>query len=293
MISYYKSNTLILFVLLIVFWPAIGFSQQQQHGQPLSKNENPLLIGKRNINKNQINFYSVGKQIALGHQLALEFEKQSRLIVDAGLNVYLKNLGRNLASHSDTRIPVTIKVVDSEAVNAFALPGGFLYLNLGLMREVETESELAAVISHLIAHVAAHHSVELASKVQNLDRAKLRQDIFDGSQDNEVDQTAPLALIALQRKMVAEADMLGAQYAWASGYDPSGLIKFYKKGSQRETGTTNFSTHPLTTERIAIVNDLIARFPEREEHTINTHEFSRVKAGLPLESTDRPKSKRQ
>jgi beta-barrel assembly-enhancing protease len=289
---YYKSNTLILFGLLVL-WPAIGFSQQQQRGQSLCKNENPLFIGKRNINKNQINFYSVGKQIALGRQLAQEFEKQSRLIVDAGLNVYLKNLGRNLASHSDTRIPVTIKVVDSESVNAFALPGGFLYLNLGLMREVETESELAAVISHLIAHVAAHHSAELASKVQNLDRARLRQEIFDGSQDSEVEQAAPLAVIALQRKMVAEADVLGAQYAWASGYDPSSLIKFYKKGSQRETSTTTFSTHPLTTERIANVNDLIARFPERENRAVSTQEFSRVKAGLPLEPTERPKSKRQ
>jgi beta-barrel assembly-enhancing protease len=291
MISYCKSSMLILSALLLMLWPAIGFSQQRQPGPPLSENENPLLIGKRNINKYQINFYSVGKQISLGRQLAKEFEKQSRIIDDAGLNVYLKNLGRNLASHSDTKIPVTIKVVDSEAVNAFALPGGFLYLNLGLMRTVETESELAGVISHLIAHVAAHHSVELASKVQIQTREELREGVFD---ENGSNLSAPLAVIALRRKMVAEADILGVQYAWASGYDPSSLIKFYEKDSRREVGTVAriFSTHPLTTERITKVNDLITRFPEREPYTVNTQEFNRVKAGLPQESTEKPKLKR-
>jgi predicted Zn-dependent protease len=292
MISNYKSNTLILSVLLLALWPAIGFSQQQQTRQPLSENENPLLIGKRNINKNQINFYSVGKQIALGRQLAEEFEKQSKLIDDAALNVYLKNLGRNLASHSDTKIPVTIKVVDSEAVNAFALPGGFLYLNLGLMRAVETESELAAVIGHLIAHVAAHHSVELASKVQILNRAELRQGVFD---ENGSNLSVSLASLKFRRKMAAEADMLGVQYAWASGYDPSSLIKFYEKGNQREVGTIArvFSTHPLITERITKVNDLIARFPERGTYTVNTADFNRVKLGLPSGPPENQKFRRK
>jgi beta-barrel assembly-enhancing protease len=294
MIGYYKGNTLILSVLLLALWPAIGLSQQQPN-QPLSENENPLLIGKRNINKNQINFYSVERQIALGNQLAEEFEKQSKLIDDAALTVYLKNLGRNLASHSDTKIPVTIKVVDSEAVNAFALPGGFLYLNLGLMRVVETESELAAVIGHLIAHVAAHHSVELASKVQNLNRARLRQGIFDESRDNGSNLAAPLAVIALQRKMAAEADMLGVQYAWASGYNPSSLIKFYEKSSQPEASSVArvFSTHPHTTERITKVNDLIARFPERAAYTVNTADFNRVKLGLPSEPLKNQKFRRK
>jgi beta-barrel assembly-enhancing protease len=293
MISYNKSNTLILSVLLLALWPAIGLSQQQPN-QPLSENENPLLIGKRNINKNQINFYSVGKQIALGRQLAQEFEERSKLIDDAGLVVYLQNLGRNLASHSDTRIPVTIKVVDSDAVNGFALPGGFLYLNLGLLRAVETESELAAVISHLIAHVAAHHSVELASKVRNLNRAGLRQDVFSGSPDSV--SNAQLAVIAVRRKMVDEADMLGAQYAWASGYHPGSLIKFYERAGQRETtsaGLRIFSTHPPATERIAKVNDLIARFPERGEYMINSEDFNRVKLGLPQESPERLKLRRK
>jgi len=288
----YMSYVLILSVLLLAFWPIIGFSQQQTE-QPLSENENPLLIGKRNINKNQINFYSVGKQIALGRQLAQKFEEQSKLIDDAGLNVYLNNLGRYLASHSDTRIPVTIKVVDSEAVNAFALPGGFLYLDLGLMRAVETESQLAAVISHLIAHVAAHHSVELASKVQNLNGAGLRQSIFDERQDSGLN--APLAVIALQRKMATEADVLGAQYAWASGYDPRSLIKFYEKGSQPEAGTVAriFRTHPITTERITKLNDLIARFPAREGFVSNSVDFNRVKLGLRPESLERSKLRRK
>jgi beta-barrel assembly-enhancing protease len=294
MISNYQINPLILSVLLLALWPASGFSQQKQTRQPLNENENPRLIGKRNINRNQINFYSVGKQIALGRQLAEEFEKQSNLIDDAGLTVYLKNLGRNLASHSDTKIPVIIKVVDSEAVNGFALPGGFLYLNLGLLRAVETESELAAVISHLIGHVAAHHSVELASRVQNLNRAGLRQDVF--SESSESVSNAQLAVFEARRKMVAEADLLGAQYAWASGYDPGSLIKFYERAGQREMPNTDariFSTHPPATERIAMVNDLIMRFPERGTYIINTADFNRVKLGLPSEPPKNQKFRRK
>ena len=285
----HMSNALILPVLLLTLWPTIGFSQRQQAGRPLSENENPMLIGKRNINKNQINFYSVEKQIALGRQLAQEFEEQSRVIDDADLNVYLENLGRNLASHSDIRIPVTIKVVDSDAVNGSALPGGFLYLNLGLMRAVETESELAAVIGHLIANVAAHHSVELASKVQNLNRAELRQGVFD---ENGANLSASLSSIKFRRTMAAEADMLGARYAWASGYDPGSLIKFYERAGQRERPNTVariFSTHPPATERIAKVNDLIMRFPERGAYITNTADFNRVRSAL-LRSLQRIKS---
>jgi predicted Zn-dependent protease len=138
MMRYRDSNALILSLLLLAHWPANGLSQQPQTNQPLTENENPLLIGKRNINKQQINFYSADKEIALGRRLAAEIEQQSKILNDTGVTDYLARIGQNLALNSDATIPMTIKVVDSEDVNAFALPGGFLYVNLGLIRSVET-----------------------------------------------------------------------------------------------------------------------------------------------------------
>jgi predicted Zn-dependent protease len=294
MTSYRDSNRLILSLLLLALWPANGFSQQPQTKRPLTENEDPLLIGKRNINKQQINFYSTEKEIALGRQLAAEIEQQSRLVDDAGVTDYLAKLGRNLALHSDSAIPVTIKLVDSEEVSAAALPGGFLYVNLGLMRAVETESELAAVIAHLIAHVAARHGIEFGSKTELSGITAFRQVIFTEKQYGGLSASQDrfsITVLAFRRKAEAEADALGAQYAWAAGYDSAGLIKFYEKNSQSTMSSARiFSPHPLLSERISKLKELIARFPDREKHIINTEEFDRVKARLPESKCTREKN---
>jgi predicted Zn-dependent protease len=291
MTSFRDSNWLILSLLLLALWPANGFSQQPQTKRPLTENEDPLLIGKRNINKQQINFYSTEKEIALGSQLTAEFERQSRLVDDAGVTDYLAKLGRNLALHSDSAIPVTIKLVDSEEVSAVSLPGGFLYVNLGLMRAVETESELAAVIAHLIAHLAARHGVEFASKAEVSGISALRQVILTEKQDGGLSASqdrVSIAVLGFRRKAEAEADALGAQYVWAAGYDSAGLIRFYEKNSQSPVSSARiFSPHPLLSERISKLKELIARFPDREKHIINTEEFDRVKARLPESKSTR------
>ncbi len=284
--SYRNSNALIFSALLLALWPANGSGQQLQTRPPLTENENPLLIGKRNINKNQVNFYSIEKEFTLGRQLATEIEQQYRLVDDAGVTTYLTTLGRNLALHSDATIPVTLKLVDSEEVNAFVLPGGFLYVTLGLMRAVETESELAGVISHLIAHVAARHGVESASKAEIIGQAGIHQVVFAERQDGGLNPSrgeAAIASLAFRRKAEAEADALGAQYIWAAGYDPGGLIRFYGKVSQSKEGGVAriFSPHPSPSERASKVKELIARFPEREKQIINTEEFIRVRSRLP------------
>lgn len=289
-----NSNALILSLLLLALWPANGFSQQPQTKRPLTENEDPLLIGKRNINRQQINFYSAEKEIALGRQLAAEIEQQSRLVDDVGVNDYLAKLGRNLADHSDATVPMTIKVIDSEEMSAVALPGGFLYVNLGLMRAVETESELAAVIAHLIAHVAARHGVEFASKADLTGKAVFRQVVFAERRDsglNPSQEVDSIAVLAFRRKAELEADALGAQYAWAAGYDLNGLIKFYEKAGQSEMGGARiFSPYPLPSERISKVKELIERFPEREKQITNTEEFGRVKARLPEMKSVREKN---
>ena len=287
MMSCRNSNALILSLLVLALWPANGSSQQPQTKRPLTENEDPLLIGKRNINKQQINFYSAEKEIALGRQLAAEIEQQSGLVDDSGLTDYLARLSRNLTLHSDATVPVSIKIVDSEEVNAFALPGGFLYVNLGLMRAVETESELAAVITHLIAHVAARHGVEFATKADKVSQPGFRQVVFDEKLDDSLNPSASLAFLAFRRKAEVEADALGAQYLWATGYDPHAMTTFFEKlqaQEEKKPGTMRiFSAHPPPLERISKVEELIARFPEREKLITNTEEFDRVKARLPLE----------
>jgi len=278
-----KGNALILFTLFLMLLPADGFSQQPQTAPPLTENQNPQLIGKRNINKQQINFYSKVKELALGTQLAEEFEQRAKIVRESEVTAYLTNLVRNLALHSDATTPINVKLVDSEKVDAFALPGGFLYVNLGLMRAVETEAELAAVISHLIAHVAARHGVEMASKSEILNWASIQHVVFADSAGIGLNSVIPLSLLAFARRNEFEADMLGAQYTWAAGYDPTGMIKYYEKDSQPKPGSISriYSTHPLPSVRISKLKELIARFPERENLIITTEEFKHMKASLP------------
>src|SRR6476660_9714339 len=130
----------------------------------LSDDENPLMIGKRNINKHQLDFYSLEKEVGIGRGLAADVDRQGKFIDDPVITEYVNRVGQNLALHSDAKIPFTIKVLDSDDVNAFALPGGFLYVNKGAILAADSEAELAGVMAHEIAHVAARHGVEQASK---------------------------------------------------------------------------------------------------------------------------------
>ena len=132
--------------------------------EPLKDNENPLMIGKRDINKRTINFYSLEKESRLGRELAAQVEQKGKFITDPVVTEYVNRLGQNIVLHSDSKIPFTIKVIDSADVNAFALPGGFLFINSGALLAADSEAEIAGVMAHEIAHVAARHGVEQASK---------------------------------------------------------------------------------------------------------------------------------
>jgi beta-barrel assembly-enhancing protease len=180
-------------------------------------------------------------------------------------------------------------------VNAFALPGGFLYVNLGLMRAVETEAELAAVISHLIAHVAARHGVEMASKSEILNWARSQQVFFPDRISVNLNSVLPLGFLSFARRNELEADMLGAQYSWAAGYDPTGLIKYYERGSEPQSGSISRinSPHPPPSVRISKLKELIARFPVRENLITTTEEFKGMKASLPAEPPNKPQLRRR
>lgn len=255
----------------------------------LSDKENPLLIGKRNINKRQINFYSLEKEVAIGQQLAAQVDQQGKFVDDPVISEYINRVGQNLVLHSDAKVPFTIKVLDSDDVNAFALPGGFFYVNKGLILAADNESEIAGVMAHEIAHVAARHGVEQQSKAQIANFAFIPLIFMTGGLAtiayNAAQIAVPLAFLKFTRSMEEEADMLGAQYAWAAGYDPQSLITFFEKLEKKDKdkpGTLSklFRSHPPTPERITDVRGLIARFPDRDEYTINTSEFNRVKSRL-------------
>ncbi len=264
----------------------------QSSGKPLSKNEDPNQIGKRNINSGLIAKMSgsLEKEVALGRQIAAQLDKENKYIDDPVITEYVNRVGQNLVLHSDAKVPFTIKVVDSDEVNAFALPGGFFYVNKGLILAADNEAELAGVMAHEIAHVAARHAVENQTKASLLEYGAIAGSIFLGGIPGMIFQnTAGLGLLAsfmkFNRNAEAEADKLGVQYLYAAGYDPGGLPTMFEKlaaKNKKKPGFLSkaFATHPQPPERRAATLALVARFPDRDEYIVSTSEFQRVKARL-------------
>jgi beta-barrel assembly-enhancing protease len=277
--------TLIFVLLALIASPTLGQTQQK----PLNDKDNPLMIGKRNINKGQIDFYSLDKEVALGRQLAAEVDRESKFVTDPLVVEYVNRVGQNIVLHSDVKTPVTIKVIDSNEVNAFALPGGHLYINRGVLETADNEAELAGVIAHETGHVAARHGVEQASKGNLINYGTIPLIFLGGIGGFAIRQAAglavPLTFLKFSRGAEGEADRLGAQYMWSAGYDPHAMVTFFEKLEAKEKkkpGTISkaFSTHPMTSDRIKEVSALVARFPNKEEYEISSSEFNNVKSRL-------------
>ena len=263
--------------------------------KPLSTKEDPNQIGKRDINAGGDKFWgwlggSKDKEMQIGRQLALEVEQQAKMIDDPMVTEYVNRVGQNIVLHSDAKIPFTIKVIDSDEVNAFALPGGFFFVNKGLLLAADNESEIAGVMAHEIAHVAARHAMENAGKGQFLGYGLLAGMILTGGiagtiLQNTAGLTQALAFFNFSRGAESEADMLGVQYLYAAGYDPTGMSTMFEKlasKNKKKPGTFSklFSTHPQSIDRRDASLALVARFPEKDEYIISTSEFQRVKAHL-------------
>lgn len=258
----------------------------------LSVNEDPAMIGKRNINKGVIAKMSgsTEKEVKLGRELAAEVDRQAKFVEDPAITEYVNRVGQNIVLHSDARIPFTIKVIDSDEVNAFALPGGFFYVNKGLLLVADNEAEVAGVMAHEIAHVAARHAVENQTKAGLLEYLALGTSIFLGGIPGMIFQnTAGLGLLGafmkFSRSAEEEADKLGVQYMWAAGYDPSAMATMFEKleaKNKKKPGFISkaFASHPAPPDRRAASLALAARFPEHDEYVISTSEFQRVKARL-------------
>jgi len=261
--------------------------------KPLATNEDPAMIGKRNINGGLIIPKLAGsteKEVRQGREAAAEVDRQAKFIEDPLITEYVNRVGQNIVLHSDAKVPFTIKVIDSDEVNAFALPGGFFYVNKGLLLAADNEAELAGVMAHEIAHVAARHAVENQAKASLLEYAALGASIFLGGIPGMIYQnTAGIGLLGIfmkfSRSAEEEADKLGVQYMYAAGYDPGAMATMFEKleaKNKKKPGFISraFSTHPAPPDRRASALALAARFPEHDEYVISSSEFQRVKSRL-------------
>lgn len=267
-------------------------AQPAKSTKPLSTNEDPAMIGKRNINGGFIGKISGGteKEVRQGREAAAEVDRQAKFVDDPVITEYVNRVGQNIVLHSDAKVPFTIKVIDSDEVNAFALPGGFFYVNKGLLLAADNEAELAGVMAHEIAHVAARHAVENQAKMGLLEYAALGASIFLGGIPGMIYQnTAGIGLLGIfmkfSRGAEEEADKLGIQYMYAAGYDPGAMATMFEKleaKNKKKPGFISkaFATHPAPPDRRQAAINLAARFPEREEYVISSSEFQRVKNRL-------------
>lgn len=232
----------------------------------------------------------LGREIALGKQMAQEIERQAKL-VDAPVPAeYVNRLAQNLARNSDIKVPVTTKLIDSNEVNAFALPGGFLFVNSGLVLKAETEAELAIVVAHEIAHVAARHGTRQASRGQLVDMASVPLIFVGGWAGYAVRQgvglAIPLTFLKFSRGFEQEADFLGLQYIYKVGYDPTAFIDFFERMEameKRKPGTVSqlFRSHPNTATRIKFTQKNVEEIlPARPQYVITTSEFQQVRDDL-------------
>jgi len=272
----------ISFILaLALVAPTSGFAED--------KKKDPDEIGNRDVGKG-VNFYSIEKEIALGKQLAQEVERQAKIVNDPVISEYVNRVGQNLVRNSDAKVPFTIKVIDGEEVNAFALPGGFFFVYTGLILKADNEAELAGVMSHEIAHVAARHGTRQATRGEIANLASIPLIFMGGWAGYGIRQAAsvlvPVGFLKFSRGFEAEADMLGLQYMYKAGYDPTAFVDFFEKIEtleKRKPGTMAkvFSTHPMTDDRIkAAQKNIEEMLVAKPEYVVTTSEFNDVKTRL-------------
>lgn len=248
-------------------------------------------VGNRDIGGRGLgNWYSTETEIKMGKMFASEIEKSTRFITDPVITEYVNRVGQNIVKNSDCKVPFTIKVIDSDEINAMALPGGFFYVNSGLILNADEEAELAGVMAHEIAHVCAHHAVRQQTRLNYMQFGTIPLIFIGGWTGYGIYEAAnigiPITYLKFSREFESEADYLGVQYMYRSGYDPQAFISFFEKIQaleKRKPGLVSkaFSDHPQTPDRIGHSQEEIARIlPARDEYTVTTSEFDEIKARL-------------
>ncbi len=250
-------------------------------------------VGTRNIGGRGLgNWYSTDSEIRMGKQYSMEVEKSAKLITDPVVSEYVNRIGQNIVKNSDCKVPFTIKVIDTDEVNAFALPGGFFYVNSGLILAADEEAELAGVMAHETAHVCAHHAMREMTRANYANIGMIPVEImamgsYTGYGLYEIASLAvPVTFLKFSRDFESQADWLGLQYMYRAGYDPQALIQFFEKIESLEKHkpgliSAAFSTHPETPDRIDRSEEEIATIlPAKPEYVVTTSEFDDVKARL-------------
>jgi beta-barrel assembly-enhancing protease len=279
------------FALLLTMWMTFGFTTGSAFAGD-DKKKDPDAIGDRDVGSG-INFYSLEKEIALGKGLAQEVERQAKIIDDPIIAEYVNRVGQNIVRNSDAKVPFTIKVLDTEEVNAFALPGGFFFVNSGLILKTETEAELAGVMAHEIAHVAARHGTRQATRGDLMQIGAIAASIALGGWTGYAIRQGmglaiPLGYLQFSQAFEREADYYGLQYMYKSGYDPTAFVDFFEKIEtleKKKPGTLSkvFSTHPMTDARIkAAQNEIQTILKPKPEYVVTTSEFNDVRARLAM-----------
>jgi predicted Zn-dependent protease len=317
----YRSGILTLALLVFGFAPPAAFSEDQdnppsgdqktsvQEEQPSAPRSQPVqpadpskvkhtggkddvdAIGNRKMGGRGLgNWYSIEGEIRMGKQYAQIVESSSKLVTDPLVSEYVNRIGQNLVRNSDSQVPFTIKVIDSDEINAFALPGGFFYVNSGLILAADEEAELAGVMAHEIAHVAARHITRQMTRSQWANIGTIPLIFVGGGIGYAVRSAAglglPMTFLTFQRGFEAEADYLGLQYMYKTGYDPQAFISFFEKvqaQEKRKPGSLAkaFATHPQTPDRITKSQQEISTIlPAKPDYVVTTSEFDEVKARL-------------
>ena len=253
--------------------------------------DDPARIGNRDVGKG-VNLYSLEKELALGKQLAEEVQRQAKLVDDPLISEYINRIGQNLVRNSDARVPFTFQVIEGDSPNAFALPGGHVFVYTALIKIADEEDELAAAMAHEIAHVAARHMTRQATKSQivNLAGVPIGVILGGGIGGAVIRQGAaagiPAAFRHFTRQDESEADYLGVQYLYAAGYDPNGAISLLEKLEsleRKQPGTVAriFATHPINAARIQRTEREIDRIlPAKDEYLVNTSEYTAIRQRL-------------
>jgi beta-barrel assembly-enhancing protease len=248
-------------------------------------------IGNRGMGKRGLgDWYSLESEIRMGKQYAMQVESSVKLVQDPVVNEYVNRIGQNLVRNSDAQVPFTIKVIDSDEINAFALPGGFFYVNSGLILAADEEAELAGVMAHEISHVCARHGMRQLTRAQWAQIGTLPLIFIGGGIGYGIYEAAglglPLTFMKFQRDFEAEADYLGLQYMYKTGYDPQAFISFFEKIQAKEKKKPGavakaFASHPQTPDRIeASQKEIATILPARPQYIVSTSEFDDVKARL-------------
>lgn len=258
-------------------------------------------IGDRGIGAG-INIYSVEKEQKLGRKLADLVDQNSRVFEDRSVTEYVDKLTQKIVRHSDAKVPFTVKVLDNDEINAFSLPGGYLYVNSGLIVAAESEAELAGVIAHEVSHVAARHGTKNETRGLFWNLASIPLVFVGGPAGGAVRQVAgiagPMSVLRFSRKAELEADLLGIEYMYSAGYDPSCLVKFFERVNAgqnlpRSRLAKAFSTHPVTSDRITASQKIISYYlPDRDSYVVSTSEFDLIRERISSQQVQRRLGKR-